>query len=149
MHLVCWLFTAAVQVIPFISWFCWPAGLALLGPIGLWQMERGFLAHYHKQDTAQTTDWKEAYLSSFSLKGRLLVWHTSRGLLRCYLRMKSSGCYLCAFLLTCSRLPLSPKKELVHLSGTPIFATAIQEAPLGLPALVAMGLMLAVPQDYI
>lgn len=36
-----------------------------------------------------------------------------------------------------SRLPISPRKELVHISGTPVFAAATLGIPLNYPNLVA------------
>ena len=32
-----------------IAWCCWPRGFAFLGPTGLWQSERWFLAECHPQ----------------------------------------------------------------------------------------------------
>lgn len=58
---------------------------------------------------------------SFSLKGRLLPWHTSGGPPGLTPGTKARGRHLCAFPLPHSKCPVSPGKELVRLSGVLIF----------------------------
>lgn len=48
----------------------------------------------------------------------------SRILLRCSLRIKASA-HLCVLPLPHFMSPVSPRKELVHLSGTIIFAASV------------------------
>lgn len=74
---------------------------------------------------------------SFRLRGRLQVWHTSRGLPRCFPGMEAGGCHLCTLLLLCYRLSVSSRKELVYSSGGLSLVAAAQGTPLEHMALVA------------
>ena len=84
---------------------------------------------------------KEAYLFSpeLRLRGRLMMWHTSRSLLRYTVGTEAGWCHLCALPLPHSSSPVSPGKELIHSFGTPMFMTATQGKPLDHLALVARG----------
>lgn len=56
----------------------------------------------------------------------LLVWKTSRGLLRCSLGTEAGGLNLFTFPLPHSESQVSPRKKLVYSQGTQIFAAATQ-----------------------
>ena len=70
--------------------------------------------------------WKTSICLSknFSLRDRILVFHIIRGLWRCSQGMEACGWILCALPLPCSSSPVSPRKELISMSGTLIFADA-------------------------
>lgn len=48
------VFEAAAQGYPLLTQLWWAGGLALLGPIGLWQLGRWLLVDCHSQGTTQT-----------------------------------------------------------------------------------------------
>lgn len=85
---------------------------------------------------------------SFSLSGRLQVWHTFSGVWSCS-QETLYACHLCARPLPCSSSLASLLKEHVPLPGARVSATVargcLQIAWLWWPT----GLMLAVPQDSI
>lgn len=127
-------------------------GLVVEGPME-WQSERQILGGYHSQGTAVLNIapvflWnRPTYLSwSFRLRGRLQVCHTS-GVYSGSLREQARGCPLYALSLPCYSFLIPPIKELIHLSGGPIFAAAIQrtlsDSLLWMPA----GFTIAVSQD--
>lgn len=74
---------------------------------------------------------------SFSIRGTLLLWHTSGGPLRFTPGTKARGRHLCAFPLSHSKFPVSPGKELAHPSGILTFVTVAWETPLDDQALLA------------
>lgn len=69
------------------------------------------------------------------MKDRLLVWHTTRNLLRCPL--DEGQCHLCAHPLPYSQSVPSSRAGLAHSSGTPTFMAAAEGTPLNSMALVA------------
>lgn len=55
------------------------------------------------------------------------------------LREQANGHYLCIFPLPHYSPPVTPRKELIHLSGAPISVTTTQGTPPDYLALVASG----------
>lgn len=73
---------------------------------------------------------------SFGLRSRLLVWHTSRVLLRCSLGTEATGGHLCDIPLLPSRSKVSLGMELILFYGTLASVSASQGLPLDCLALV-------------
>lgn len=59
--------------------------------------------------------WKKPIClsKSFGLRSRLLVWHTTRRLWRCFQGKEAGRHNICALLMPCSSLPVSPSKKSV------------------------------------
>lgn len=70
-----------------------------------------------KTETHPSLFMKEAYTFawSFILRARHLVWHTTRGLLRCTTKTEAGGCHLCTLLLTYSKWLVSLGGNLIYM----------------------------------
>lgn len=76
-------------------------------------------------------------MKEFRLRGRFLVWHTSRGLPRCSLGIEASGCQLCDHPLRRSKPMVSAVKEFILFYGALAFVAVSYGIPLDCFALVA------------
>jgi len=118
-------------------------------------MEKDFLISYHPQGTARGNRPKSSvfwgrgiftYHHSCSLRGRLLMKHTSKGCLSAFPEDSEGEQYFCTLPPPCSRAPASLESELFFMSGIPVFMSsalvfmvAAQGIPLDQLALLARG----------
>ena len=117
-----------------ITWPWRPWGLAMLGSTGLEQLGETVLGRLpapgHCPDSrlkhTPSLSVKETSLLDWELwpEGKFLVRHVTRGLQRSSQGMKVSRCNLCTICLPPSSSLVSSRKELISLSGSPMFAAA-------------------------
>lgn len=80
-----------------------------------------------------------AYIKSSAWGKASYLTHTSRSPLEHTPGTETGGCHPCTLPLPYSRAPVSPERELLHVSGAPIFVAAVQGTPLDCLALEARG----------
>lgn len=82
-----------------------------------------------------------AYLKSFGLRGRLLIWNTSRSWLQQSPETgEAARHHLSTLPLSCPTLLISSRKKLVHIYGTLVFVAVTQGTPLDHLGLIAPGI---------
>ena len=138
MHLVPWFLQLLPSGCPLMAWL-WRQGLGgegrvtFLGPMKLLTIRETVLGRLSPPGHCMDSRLKQTpvflrkipicFSKRFGLKGRLLVWYTSRGLQTSSQGMETVRCNLCIISLPYSSLPVFPKK-LIPLQGAPIIAAA-------------------------